>query len=136
MSTAVIQKRIEINAKPDKVWRVFTDPTISRQIGGEYVTDWAIGSSFGWKDLNGTMYTDGAIIQIEPEKLLQHQLLDLNNSGRLLAIITYQMESHGDNTVLYATEELQSAMTEKELEDASENWNIALHAVKETAEKI
>lgn len=118
------------------VWRVFTDPTISRQIGGEYVTDWQVGSSLGWKGLDGNLYTHGAITQIEPEKLFQYQQLSLDDTRRLLATITYQIISHGDKTILYATEELHSELGEKELEDASEGWDIALNAVKQTAENL
>ena len=136
MSTAVIQKRLEINASPEQVWRVFTDPAISRQIGGEYATDWEVGSSLGWKGLDGTLYTHGTITQIEPEELFQYQQFSLDDARHLLATITYQLELHGDTTILYATEELHSELTEKELEDASEGWNIALNAVKQTAENL
>jgi uncharacterized protein YndB with AHSA1/START domain len=37
MSRSVIEKKIEISAPPDKVWRVFTDPAITKQLGGEYL---------------------------------------------------------------------------------------------------
>ena len=77
MSKLFVEKSIEINAPASKVWQVFTDPAITRQIGGEYVSDWKVGSSFGWKGLDGKMVTNGTILKIEPEKLLQHNLLTL-----------------------------------------------------------
>lgn len=136
MSKPTIEKTIEIQAGPGKVWRVFTDPVISRQIGGEYVTDWKVGSSFSWKGLDGTILTNGEIILIEPEKRLKYKQFDLNDTSRLLAVITYKLTPNAANTILSATEELNYEMPEDELQEASNGWDFALNAVKETAEKL
>jgi hypothetical protein len=47
MPKLFVEKSIEINAPASKVWRIFTDPVLTRQMGGEYVSDWKAGSSFG-----------------------------------------------------------------------------------------
>ncbi|HZI25200.1 MAG TPA: SRPBCC domain-containing protein [Chryseolinea sp.] len=65
MEKRIITQSIEINAPVNKVWRVFTDPKVTRQMGGEYVTDWKVGSAFGWKGSDGKMYTNCSILQIE-----------------------------------------------------------------------
>jgi len=90
MSKFFIENSIEINAPVSKVWRVFTDPVLSRQIGGEYVSDWKVGSSFGWKGLDGSMVTNGTIMKILPEKLLQHDLFD--SVGSIDSVITYAFD--------------------------------------------
>jgi uncharacterized protein YndB with AHSA1/START domain len=130
-----IQKTIKINAPTDKVWRVFTDPVITRQMGGEYVTDWKAGSSFGWKGEDGKMYANGTILQVENEKLIKHNLLDVGEKEKILSVITYKFESGGTQTTLHSLEELNYEMTDQQYKDASEGWDFALAAIKEIAEK-
>jgi uncharacterized protein YndB with AHSA1/START domain len=133
MSKFSIEKSIEINAPVSKVWRVFTDPVLTREIGGEYVSDWKIGSSFGWKDLDGNMVTNGTIMKIETEKLLQHNLF--NAVGSTNSVITYEFDEKKRVTTLYAREDFVKAISDKKYEDAAEGWDAALLAVKETAER-
>jgi len=49
MSTKIIEKTIAINASPAKVWSVFRDPKVTKEMGGHYVSDWKVGSTFSWK---------------------------------------------------------------------------------------
>lgn len=135
MSNTVIQKAITINAPPDKVWRVFTEPAITRQLGGEYITEWKVGSDFGWKGLGGKMYTNGIILQLDPKKLIQHSLLNPEDKT-VRSIITYKFEDTPGTTQLLAEENLTYEMSDKDFEEANEGWNIALTAVKEVAEKL
>ena len=134
MNKSFIEKTIEINVTPAKLWRVFTDPAITRQMGGEYVTDWQIGSSFSWKGNDGNIYTNGAILQLEPERILQHNLFNPGEETNVLSVITYQMEKKDAVTVLNAREDYSFELTAKEYEDASAGWDFALAILKETAE--
>lgn len=52
MNYSIVEKTIVINATPENVWRVFTDPSITQQMGGEYMSDWKVGSTLGWKGPN------------------------------------------------------------------------------------
>ena len=132
-----IEKTIEVNATPEKLWRVFTDPLITRQMGGEYVTDWKVGSSFRWKGLDGNLYTNGKILQLEPAKILQHNLFNPDEEEKVLSVITYKLDGNEDaTTTLYAKEELAVEMTDEEFEQASESWGFALKLVKEKAESL
>ena len=133
MSKFSLENTIEINAPVSKVWRVFTDPTLTSQMGGEYVSDWKVGSTFGWQGLDGKMVTNGTIMKIEPEKLLQHTLL--SSVGSTNSVITYEFEEKNGMTALHAREDFTNPITDKEYTDASEGWDAALHAVKETAER-
>ncbi len=133
MSKLFVESPIEINAPASKVWQVFTDPAITRQIGGEYVSDWKVGSSFGWKGLDGKMVTNGTILKIEPEKLLQHNLLNPNTT--IISVITYELHEENGRTTLHASENFANPINDKEYADAVEGWDAALIALKEVAEK-
>jgi uncharacterized protein YndB with AHSA1/START domain len=131
---ALIEKSIEIHAPASRVWQVFTDPTVTRQLGGEYISNWKVGSSFGWKGLNGTMLTHGTILQIQSEKLLQHHLFEPDKSS-VLSSITYTFQEQNGHTTLLAQEEFTNPLTEKAFTEATEGWDVALQAIKEVAEK-
>lgn len=133
MSKLFIEKSVEINAPASKVWRVFTDPVLTRQMGGEYVSDWKVGSSFGWKGLDGKMITNGAIMKIVPEKLLQHTLLNSVESAN--SVITYEFAEKNHVTIVHAREDFTQPIADNEYAEVVKGWEAALLAVKETAEK-
>ena len=126
----LLEKTIHINAAPAKVWEVFTHPAVSRRMGGEYVTDWQVGSAFGWKGIDGRMYTQGVILQIEKNKLLQHHLFNPDGHS-ILSTITYELQDNNGSTLLRAKEDPVESY-----EDASAGWDAALQAVKDLAESI
>jgi uncharacterized protein YndB with AHSA1/START domain len=134
MARLFIEKSIEISAPVSKVWRVFVDPTLTRKMGGEYVSDWKVGSSFGWKGLDGNMVTTGTILKLEEEKLLQHELL--NSGGSISSVITYEFSDKAGVTSLRARENFTKPVADKEYADAVAGWDAALLAVKETAQRI
>ena len=133
MSKLFIENSIEVNAPVSKVWRVFTDPVLTRHMGGEYVSDWKVGSPFSWKGLDGKMITNGTIMKIVPEKLLQHNLF--NSVGSINSVITYEFHEKNSVTILHAREDFTQPITDNEYADAVEGWDAALLAVKEMAEK-
>ncbi|MGN7721930.1 SRPBCC family protein [Chitinophaga sp. 22620] len=136
MPNRIIEKTIDINATPANVWRVFTDPAVTRQMGGEYVSGWKPGSEFGWKGKDGTMLTRGIILELAPAKLLKHNLSGPGDPGALLSTITYEFIENGGGTMLSATEELHYETTEEQFSEAAEGWDYALQAVKDIAEKL
>ena len=132
MPNSFIERTIEINAPVSRVWRVFTDPALTRKMGGEYVSEWKVGSAFGWKGSDGKMLTNGTILQIMPEELLQHELL--NTLGSVNSVITYQFAQKHQVTTLHAREEFAGDISDEDYADAVAGWDAALRAVKETAE--
>lgn len=136
MDKPVIKKTIDINASTKKVWRVFTDPKVTRQMGGEYVSEWKVGSPFGWKGQNSSLYTNGIILELEPEKLLKHTLFDLKDNNSVLSVITYEFAKNGEGTILSATEEINYEITDYLFKEANEGWDAALQLVKYVAEKL
>lgn len=136
MDRKFIEKTIEINTTPKKLWRTITDPTITREMGGEYISDWQIGSSLSWKGTDGHIYTNGTILQLEPEFILQHNLFNLDEKDKILSVITYKFEDTKKSTTLHAHEEYSVSLTDEEYEAASEGWDFALKVVKEKAESL
>ena len=136
MRNSLIEKSIKINASLNKVWRVFTEPAVTRKMGGEYVTDWKKGSSFGWKGLDGNMYTNGTILRIENERLIEHNLFSSAGEKTIISVITYTFKESDALTILHAREDLSAELTDNEYQQASEGWDIALDAVKRTAENL
>ena len=134
MDKRIIQKQILINAAPEIVWKVFTEPAITENMGGEYVSDWKIGSAIGWKDHEGNMRTKGTILSIEPGIFLQHNLL--NDDDTVSSVITYSFTNKDGHTMLNAKEELYYAMTDEQFDEANKGWDYALLAVKEIAEAL
>src|SRR5687768_13258129 len=131
---SLINKSISINASPQSVWRVFTDPVITGKMGGHYVSTWKVGEPLGWKGDDGKMYTHGIILELEPDRRLKHSLYDLKTKSRITSYITYQLEPGGDHTILHAAEELTYDMRDDQFEEALEGWDMALETVKEIAE--
>jgi len=132
----VISKEIEVNATADKVWHVFINPTVTRQMGGEYISDWKVGGPIGWKGKDGAMYTQGTILQIEPAKLLKHDLKQLDGSNELLSVITYRFTESGGSTLISASEELNYHADESQLDDIADGWEFALMAIKNIGEGL
>jgi len=139
MAESVVERSVKINAAPADVWRVFTDPAVSKQMGGEYVTNWQVGSSFSWQGLDGTRLTRGIILQIEAEKLLQHNLFAVDDPGGeegapVISVITYKLHPVDTQTILIGREEFVLPLDEQAHADAMEGWEIALKSVKDLAE--
>ena len=136
MKSKIIEKSITINAPVETVWRVFTDPKVTEKMGGKYVTDWKVGSDFGWMGNDGVMYTRGALLNIKKHELIEHDLLDAEDTGEVTSVITYKFTAQGDKTLLTGMEEPTEALAKEEYTDAVAGWDEALKAVKEIAEKV
>jgi hypothetical protein len=61
-----------------------------------------VGNHMGWKGKDGSMYTNGIILQIEKEELIKHSLLD--DKKEVLSVISYSFVSEGDQTTRHAQE--------------------------------
>ena len=137
MPNDFVEKSIEINAPASKVWRVFTDPVLTRQMGGEYVSEWKVGSSFSWKGLDGQILTNGSILKIEPQKILQHNLFgsDPASTEAVISVITYEFHEKDGRTTILAREDFSRPIDDEEYAAAMSGWDAALYSVKEIAER-
>lgn len=99
-------------------------------MGGEYVSGWTVGAPIGWHGEDGTMFTDGSILKIEPNKLLQHTLFHPDTTD-VLATITYELSEKDGKTTVKICERFEEPISEDEHDDALGGWEAALDAVKE-----
>jgi uncharacterized protein YndB with AHSA1/START domain len=136
MPNQSLEIKIEIKAPAFKVWRMFTDPDFTRQMGGEYVSDWKVGSSLSWKDLGGNVLTKGIILKIETEKLLKHTLFLKPDSQSVIAQLTYELQEEDGTTTVHIKEEFTHPATDQEYSDSIDGWNAALLATKALVEKL
>ena len=136
MGNRIITKSITITATPHQVWRVFTDPQVTRAMGGHYVSSWKEGEPLQWKGEEGQFHTYGIILEIIPDQLLKHDLYDMKTKSRVTSTITYRFEDKGKYTILHAEEVLTFDMRDDQFEEALEGWDLALETVKEIAENV
>jgi hypothetical protein len=109
-------------------------------MGGEYVSDWQVGSAIGWQDADGSMLTRGTILDIEAEQLLQHNLFAKDDPGGeegapVVSVITYSLHGIDEHTILIGREEFTYPLEEDVYTETSEGWQAALEAFKDVAEK-
>lgn len=136
MPNLFLEKTVEISAPSSKVWCILTDPKLSRALGGEYVSDWEVGSSIVWKDLKGTALVSGKILRIEPEHLLKHNTLrDADGVQSLYSVITYELRWQGEKTTLLGRESFAEDCGDKAFADAANELTGRLNDMKLAAEK-
>lgn len=134
MEQTVIEQTITIHAPVQQVWQVFTDPAVTREMGGYYETDWKPGSAFAFRDTAGSKITKGVLLQYEPQQLIRHNLQEPDN-GTVLSEITYTFREQDGHTVLTGREVMTQPLDPVAFEDAAAGWAFALKAVKDLAEK-
>ncbi len=134
-----IEKTMHVDGPASSVWRVFADKSVSRKMGGEYVTDWKVGSPFGWKGARGEMYTKGNIINIKDGEHLEHTLLvddDEKKIETLYSTISYTLTQKEHGTELYVRETFAHPVDDEEFGEVEKTWDQALVKVKEIAEGL
>ncbi len=72
--TYVAESRIEVDAPPERVWSVITDPAAAREsmFGTDLETDWTVGGPIRWRgEWKGAPYEDhGTVLEFEPPRRL------------------------------------------------------------------
>ena len=130
---SAVQKDIEVNASASKVWRLFTDPLLSREMGGTYDSDWNTGSSISWVDTSGAIQFRGVILHLEPEQFLQHSVID--ETGAISSVITYNVHEVYGSTSIHVRENFMNPIDDASYNNAMARWDLMLKLMKETAEK-
>ena len=136
MTYTFIETSTEIHAPASRVWGMFTDASFTEQMGGKYVSDWKVGSLLQWQNLSGQILTNGMILEIEPQRILKHDLFSNPESSSVIATLTYTFSESDKRTTISIREDFVNPITEQEYSDSIEGWKSALSGAKKIAEKL
>ena len=81
MTDLTARESIEIEAPPARVWRVLTEPELTRRymFGCVPVTDWKVGGTLDWRgtlDGRDHVFVSGQLLSVEPPSLLRYTTYD------------------------------------------------------------
>jgi uncharacterized protein YndB with AHSA1/START domain len=144
VSELVLTNSIDIEGPPSAVWRTLTDPALTKEymFGCEALSDWKAGSPLLWKGAaDGQTYVKGNILEIEPEKVLRHTVIDPNNPQiddipENYLTVTYELTQQGSRTTLTVTSGDYATVAggQARYDDSLGNWTTVLTKLKEVAE--
>ena len=144
MSELVLTDSIDIEGPPSAVWRALTDPALTKEymFGCEAVSDWKVGSPLLWKGAaDGQIYVKGNVVEIEPEKLLRHTVIDPNNKEiedvpENYLTVAYSLTSQSSHTTLTVTsgDYATVARGQARYDESVGGWTTVLAKIKEVAE--
>jgi uncharacterized protein YndB with AHSA1/START domain len=132
---------ITIDVPISKVWDSLIDPKSIKQymFGTDVVSDWKEGSLIIWHgSWEGKPYEDkGVILKIVPEKILQvshySALSGVPDVPENYHILTYELTSLGDKTIVSLSQDNNS--NKEEQEHSQQMWEGMLQALKKFLEK-
>jgi uncharacterized protein YndB with AHSA1/START domain len=147
-SPLFISNTIVINATPEKVWDILTNPQQTKKymFGCETVSSWTEGSELLWRgryEGKEMVFVKGNIIKITPESLLVYTTIDPNSKiddhADNYLTVTYELTANGSTTTLVVTQGDYAKVAEGERRyneglNGGEGWNPILRQIKEIAE--
>ncbi|MGE0132977.1 MAG: SRPBCC domain-containing protein [Blastocatellales bacterium] len=114
MKKLYVERTIEIQATPSRVWDVLTKPEFTHKWAGDFGatgpidSTWTLGSMVRWRNAKGEVYVHGKVTAVSPLRLLRFTVCDALNpelrptSGLADDDITqsYSLATDGARTVL------------------------------------
>ncbi len=148
MPPLFVDKTIEIEALPFKVWDVLTKPEYTSQWAPEFVgggpfrieSDWRIGAPVQWKDEDNVTLVEGHVTGLEPEKHLRFTVFDVRMAERPSVSeedgITFALIRKDGHTLLHVRQGDFSPMSEgaKYWQMSGDIWDRVLPKIKRLAE--
>ena len=137
----VATSSITIDAPPDQVWDVITDPAAVKEFmfGADLVTDWTVGGPISWRgDWEGKPYEDkGEILEVEPgDKFVHTHFSPLGGEEDKPGnyhTLTWTLEDRDGQTQLTLSQDNNAS------EDAAEHskgmWDMLVADVKKITER-
>ena len=137
----VATSSITIDAPPDRVWDVITDPAAVKEFmfGADLVTDWTVGGPIAWRgEWEGKPYEDkGTILEVEPGHKLVHThfspLGGEEDKPENYHTLTWTLEDRDGQTQLTLSQDNNAS------EDAAEHskgmWDMLVADVKKITER-
>lgn len=148
MKKLFVDRSIEIEASPEKVWKAFTEKKYMDKLAEEFSagmheeSDWKLGSLVLWRDKEGKVVVEGIVTAIKPYELLSHTVIDIETKDKTDSAeeggITYMLSKKNRKTILRIMHGDFSAMKEgrKFYKMTLEAWNRILPKIKDWAENM
>jgi|SRR6185437_6880892 len=140
-SNTTIEKSIEINASPSKVWEILTSPELIKiwlsDTGIEFISGFKVGRpvifSGKW---HGVMREDhGLILECEPEKIFKYsfwtKISRLPDIPENHTVIEFRLIARDGYTILNLTH--SNLIADKAYEHSNYYWGITLSIIKKMA---
>jgi len=140
MADYVATAETGIEASPERVWDVLTDPEQVKKFmfGAEVRTDWQPGSPITWQgEYEGKKYTDkGEILAVEKGRLLKvthySPLSGQPDVPENYHTLTYELTGDGAGTHLTLSQDNNGS--QEEADHSRGMWEMLVKGVKEAAE--
>jgi uncharacterized protein YndB with AHSA1/START domain len=136
----VVTSAIEIDASPERVWAVMTDPVAAREymFGAELDAHWIVGGALRWSgEWEGRPYEDhGTVLEIDPPHRLVHTHFSPRRTSGLEPddhhTLTWTLD--GDHPTLLTLVQDNNA-TPESAAHAKRMWDALVAKVKEISER-
>ncbi len=149
MAPLFVEKTIQIDAPPFKVWDVLTKPEYTGQWAPEFMrgspfrieSEWRIGAPVRWKGEDDQIVVEGNVTRLEPEKLLRFTVFDVRAAQRPAVSdedgISFELHQQEARTMLRVRQGDFSPMKEAEKyrQASAEVWDRVLPKIKALAEE-
>ncbi len=142
MNELIVNRRIMIDAPPEKVWEALTNSAFTREYmyGLSVQSDWKEGSAVVWTGDSGgrKTYRKGRVLKVDQGKVLM--ISDFNPSAGAedieanYAHITYELKNAGESTELTVVTDHLSGDEARRM-DSEGFWDRVLPALKGLLEK-
>lgn len=140
MADYLATAQTEIDASPEQVWDVLTDPEQIKKFmfGADVETDWQPGSPITWQgEYEGKKYTDkGEILAVEKARLLKvthySPLGGQPDVPENYHTLTYELSGSGSGTQLKLSQD--NSGSQEEADHSAGMWKMLVDGVKEAAE--
>ncbi len=137
----IAKASVSIDASANAVWKAITTPEMIKKylMGTNVSTDWKEGSPITYEgEYNGKKYKDkGVIKKFEPGKIFQSTYWSSmggeEDRPENYNLVTYELENKDGKTVLTISQD--NNHSEKEKEQAAENWKAVLAKLKPLVEQ-
>lgn len=137
-----VKQSIQINASPQKVWQVMTDPELIAiyLYGTKTETDWEIGSPIAFSgEYEGMVYVDRGIVMANvKEKLLAYdywsQFSGLEDIPENYCEVSYHIDDNKDGSVKFSWQQI-GFKDEESLNHSQSGLPSLLEQIKKIAEE-
>jgi uncharacterized protein YndB with AHSA1/START domain len=137
----VAESAITIDAPPDRVWEVITDPDAVKEFmfGADLQTDWTVGGPILWRgEWEGKPYEDkGQILEVEPGRRLVHThfspLGGEDDKPENYHTLTWTLESQDGQTRLTLSQDNNAS--EAAAEHSKGMWDMLVADVRRISER-